>query len=54
MDNDTLINLKINCIVLKHTDECPKELKICTHREEINYIVSHPKRNNFIKNYVKI
>ena len=53
MDNDTLAQLKINCIVLKHTEEEAKRTKKYTYAEEINYIVSHPKRNIFIKNLCK-
>ena len=50
IDNDTLAKLKINCVVLKHTDEESKRVKKYTYAEEINYIVSHLKRNNFVKN----
>ncbi len=50
IDNNTLAKLKINCVVLKHTDEESKRVKKYTYAEEINYIVSHLKRNNFVKN----
>ena len=50
MDNDTLAKLNINCVVLKHTEEESKRVKNYTYVEEINYLVSHPKRNIFIKN----
>ena len=53
MDSDTLAQLKINCIVLKHTDEESKRVKKYAYAEEINYIVSHPKRNAFIKKLCK-
>jgi superfamily II DNA or RNA helicase len=50
MDNDTLAKLNINCLVLTHTEEESKRVKNYIYAEEINYIVSHPKRNTFIKN----
>ena len=50
MDNNTLAQLKINSIVLQHKEEDAKRVKNYTYAEEINYIVSHPKRNIFIKN----
>tara|TARA_B100001996_G_scaffold383008_1_gene376801 strand:- start:1662 stop:3113 length:1452 start_codon:yes stop_codon:yes gene_type:complete len=50
MDNDTLAQLKINCVVLKHKEEESKRVRKYAYAEEINYIVSHPKRNIFIKN----
>ena len=49
MDNDTLAKLDINCIVLKHSDEEAKRIRTYAYAEEINYIVSHAKRNEFIK-----
>ena len=53
IDNDTLAKLKINCVVLKHTEEESKRVRKYIYSEEINYIVSHPKRNIFIKNLCK-
>ena len=53
MDNNTLAKLDINCVVLKHTEEESKRVKNYAYAEEINYIVSHPKRNIFIKNLCK-
>ena len=46
MDNKTLAKLNIDCIVLKHTDEECKRVRKYTYAEELNYIVSHKKRNN--------
>jgi superfamily II DNA or RNA helicase len=48
MDEDTLANLKIKCIVLKHKEEDCKEVKDLKYSEELQYIVSHSPRNIFI------
>ena len=53
MDNKTLAKLNIDCIVLKHTDEECKRVRKYTYAEELNYIVSHKKRNRFIENLCK-
>ena len=49
IDKGTLSQLNINCIVLKHDKEECKRVKKYDYQEEMNYIVSHAKRNNFIK-----
>jgi len=53
MDSKTLADLEINCVVLKHTEEESKRVRNYTYAEEINYIVSHPKRNAFIEKLCK-
>ena len=53
MDNKTLAKLDIDCIVLKHTDEECKRVRKYTYAEELNYIVSHTKRNKFIEKLCK-
>ena len=53
IDNKTLAKLEIDCIVLKHTDEECKRIRKYTYAEELNYIVSHTKRNKFIENLCK-
>jgi len=53
MDNKTVAQLDINCVVLKHTEEEAKRVRYYTYAEEINYIVSHPKRNKFLENLCK-
>ena len=45
IDKGHLSKLDIRIIVLKHE---PRQFE--TYQEEINYIISHEKRNNFIKN----
>ena len=50
MENDTLAQLNIKCLVLKYKDELRKNAKSFKYQEEIGFIVSHEKRNNFIVN----
>ena len=54
MDSGTLAKLDIDCIVLKHTEEECKRVRKYTYAEELNYIVSHTKRNKFIEKLCKI
>ena len=49
IDRGTLAKLDIDCIVLKHTEEECKRVRYYRYAEEINYLVSHPKRNKFIE-----
>ena len=53
IDRGTLAQLEIDCIVLKHTDEEAQRVRYYTYAEEINYIVSHEKRNKFIERLCK-
>ena len=48
IDNKTLANLNIECIVLKHKEEDCKLVKDYSYAEEIDYLVLQPDRNNFI------
>ena len=50
MDDDKLAQLHIKALVLKYSDDECKALKDKNYADEIDYIVSHQKRNNFIKN----
>jgi superfamily II DNA or RNA helicase len=50
MDADQLADLKIKCLMLEYSDDEKKALKGCTYDEELNFIVTHPKRNKFLKN----
>jgi len=53
IDRGTLAQLDIDCIVLKHTEEEAQRVRYYTYAEEINYLVSHPKRNKFIEKLCK-
>ena len=48
IDNKTLANLNIECIVLKHKEDNCKLVKDYSYAEEIDYLVLQPDRNNFI------
>jgi len=48
MDNNTLADCKIRCIVCKHSDELRKVVSKVDYQTEIDAIVSHPGRNLFI------
>ena len=48
MDKDTLANLRIKCLVLKHKENECKEVKDLKYSEELQYIVAHKTRNDFI------
>ena len=50
IDSNTLAQLSVQCLVLKYTDEERKLVKKMDYATEIDWIVTHPKRNTFIRN----
>ena len=50
MDDKHISKLNIQCLQLEYLEEECKELKKATYQEEIDFIVTHTKRNNFICN----
>ena len=50
MDTNKLAKLKINCIVLKHTEEDCRAVRKLQYADEIGMIISNEKRNRFIRN----
>ena len=52
IDNKTLSNLKINCIVLKYPDEDRQIVKEFDYGAELEYIVTKAERNIFLSNLV--
>ena len=50
IDSNTLAQLSVQCLVLKYTDEERKLCKNLKYQDEIDFIVSHEKRNRFIVN----
>lgn len=52
MDTNQLAQLKITCVQLNYSDEEKKLTKNFSYQEEIDWIVTHPKRNKFIRNLV--
>ena len=49
-DNDTLAKLEIKRLVLEYDNQVRKDFGKQTYQDEIDFIVSHEKRNKFIKN----
>jgi|TARA_B100001094_G_C18190392_1_gene806798 superfamily II DNA or RNA helicase len=47
MDKGTIANLSIDCVILRHTKQ-----KKMTYQEEMDYLVSNDKRNEFLCNLV--
>lgn len=47
MDEGTIANLDIECVILRHTKQ-----KKMSYQDEMDYLVSHEKRNEFICNLV--
>ena len=47
IDEGTIANLNIDCVILRHTKQ-----KKMTYQEEMDYLVSHQGRNQFITNLV--
>ena len=50
IENKLLSDLKIDCVLLKYPEEECKSAKNFRYQEEIDYLVSHEKRNNFLCN----
>lgn len=52
MDENQLANLKITCLQLDYPDAEKELTKKFSYQEEIDWLVTHPKRNNFLRNLV--
>lgn len=52
MDNKHVADFNIKCLILKYPEETCKMARKWNYNEEINYIVTNPYRNAFIKNLV--
>lgn len=52
MDTQQLADLKIRCVQLDYSDEEKQLCKKFTYQQEIDWLVTHPKRNKFIRNLV--
>lgn len=50
MEQGYVSKLKIQCIVLKYSDEISRNMRGKTYNEEIDFLVSSTARNKFIKN----
>ena len=49
MDDKHISDLRIDCLVLKYSDAERQSLTQSTYREEIDFVVQHKKRNEFIR-----
>ncbi len=50
MDEGHLADMTIKCVVLKYNDDSKKLVKSMDYQREIDFLVSHDKRNKFIRN----
>lgn len=50
MDDKQLADLKIVCLLIEYPDEQRKVVSKMTYQEEIDWIISNPKRNNILTN----
>ena len=53
IDKNQLADLNIQCLILKYPKEECQHVKKLNYQEEMDYIVSHEKRNRFIRNLTK-
>ena len=54
MDTDILAELNIHCIVLSYSEQECKLVKSMDYKQEIDFLVSHDRRNQFITNMVSM
>ena len=50
MDDGKVVNIDINCVLLKYKDEIRKACKEQTYQEEMEFLVLNEARNKFIRN----
>jgi superfamily II DNA or RNA helicase len=50
MDSGKVVNIDINCIVLKYPEDVRKACKEFTYNDEMQFLISSPTRNKFIRN----
>lgn len=48
--NQTLTDLKIQCLTLRYPESVCKDLRQFSYQEEMDWLVTHPARNRFIRN----
>jgi superfamily II DNA or RNA helicase len=49
INNGTLVEFKIDCVILKHGETPRKVLRKKDYATEMSYVISHTERNNFIR-----
>ncbi len=52
IDDKHISDLKISCLMLQYPEEVCKAIKKFSYKEEIDFLITHKKRNNFIVNLV--
>ena len=52
IQNDQISDIKIKCLLLQYSDEEKKKVSKDTYQDEIDFLVTHEKRNKFITNLV--
>lgn len=52
MDKQQLASLKIVCLQLEYADEEKKLTRELTYAEELDWLVTHPRRNQFLRNLI--
>jgi len=50
MDSKRVVDLNIQCLILKYPEETRKIMKDCKYQEEIDFIIGNESRNKFISN----
>ena len=50
MDSGKVVNIDINCLVLKYSEETRKACKEHTYNDEMQFVIAHQARNKFIRN----
>jgi len=50
MESESISDLQITCLVLEYSEKERKEMKGKTYQEEMDWLISHPVRNTFLKN----
>jgi superfamily II DNA or RNA helicase len=50
IEKGTLAEFRIKCLVLKYNEQTRKQMNKSNYQDEINFLISNEKRNNFIKN----
>ena len=48
--NKQLADLDIQCVIIKYSEETCKSVRSLTYQEEMDWLVTHPGRNKFIRN----
>jgi len=48
--NKQLADLDIQCLIMKYPEEVRKNVRSLTYQEEMDWLVTHPARNRFIRN----